>query len=164
MMMISWVWFRGAGYQHLHIYYFCFHPSIYPFLTTQNLIKKKQLLGIERAKRDEENRLKKEEEDRMQAEVEQKDREAAQRKDLSRKMRLQRETDARAARSADHLRAPISCIMGTRFVFVLLVFCLFCWLIWFCFRDFVFFCIFVRMFFSVDCGTSFSFYAPSATI
>jgi translation initiation factor 5B len=53
-----------------------------------------------------------EEEDRLQAEVEQKDREAAMRKENSRKARLLREQNAKAARSADNLRAPISVIMG----------------------------------------------------
>ena len=48
----------------------------------------------------------------MQAELEQKDREAAQRKELARRLRMQREADAKAARSADNLRAPISVIMG----------------------------------------------------
>lgn len=41
-----------------------------------------------------------------------KEREAAMRKEASRRNRLAREATARAARSADHLRSPISCIMG----------------------------------------------------
>eukprot|EP00128_Syssomonas_multiformis_P007464 Colp12_sorted_trinity150504_noHs@26000 len=48
----------------------------------------------------------------MQAELEQKDREAAQRKELARRLRLQREADARAARTPDNLRSPITVIMG----------------------------------------------------
>ena len=34
------------------------------------------------------------------------------RKETSRRLRLQREADAKAARSPAYLRAPISCIMG----------------------------------------------------
>eukprot|EP00600_Ochromonadales_sp_CCMP1393_P001143 CAMPEP_0174990070 /NCGR_PEP_ID=MMETSP0004_2-20121128/21099_1 /TAXON_ID=420556 /ORGANISM="Ochromonas sp., Strain CCMP1393" /LENGTH=1009 /DNA_ID=CAMNT_0016243601 /DNA_START=13 /DNA_END=3044 /DNA_ORIENTATION=+ len=74
--------------------------------------EKLRVLGIERAKRDEELRKKKEEEDRLQAELEAKDREAAMRKENSRRARVQREKDALAARSIECLRAPISCIMG----------------------------------------------------
>ena len=51
-------------------------------------------------------------EERDRAEMEQKEREAAMRKEASRKARTERDRIARAARSPDHLRSPISCIMG----------------------------------------------------
>lgn len=69
-------------------------------------------LGLERAKREEEARLKRAAEEAEQAEMEKKEREAAQRKEISRKNRIARDEEARAKRSAEHLRSPISCIMG----------------------------------------------------
>eukprot|EP01041_Mallomonas_annulata_P003215 gene3215-6358_t len=71
-----------------------------------------RILGIERAKRDEELRIRREEEEKERAEMEKKEREAAQRKDQSRKRRMQRDADAKAARSPTDLRSAISCIMG----------------------------------------------------
>ena len=53
-----------------------------------------------------------EEEEREQAELEQKEREAAMRKEYSRRRRLERDEAAKAARTPDNLRSPISCIMG----------------------------------------------------
>ena len=71
-----------------------------------------RLLGIERARRDEEARIKLEEEMREREEMERKEREALVKKEQSRKNRLERERRAKEARSADNLRSPISCIMG----------------------------------------------------
>ena len=53
-----------------------------------------------------------EEEEREQAELEQKEREAAMRKEYSRRRRLERDEAAKAARTPENLRSPISCIMG----------------------------------------------------
>ena len=53
-----------------------------------------------------------EEEEKERAEMERREREAAMRRELSRKNRIAREEKARQARSASHLRSPISCIMG----------------------------------------------------
>ena len=53
-----------------------------------------------------------EEEAQEREEMERKAREAAMRKETSRKNRYAREALARAERSADNLRCPISCIMG----------------------------------------------------
>ena len=53
-----------------------------------------------------------EEEEREREEMERKEREAAMRKEASRKNRYEREARAKAARTPDNLRCPISCIMG----------------------------------------------------
>eukprot|EP00602_Paraphysomonas_sp_CaronLab_P002188 CAMPEP_0185029832 /NCGR_PEP_ID=MMETSP1103-20130426/16392_1 /TAXON_ID=36769 /ORGANISM="Paraphysomonas bandaiensis, Strain Caron Lab Isolate" /LENGTH=915 /DNA_ID=CAMNT_0027564727 /DNA_START=33 /DNA_END=2780 /DNA_ORIENTATION=- len=74
--------------------------------------EKLRLQGIERAKREEEMRIKREEEEREREEMERRQLEAQVRKENSRRRRLEREAAARAARSPDHLRSPISCIMG----------------------------------------------------
>eukprot|EP01040_Poterioochromonas_malhamensis_P011659 gene11659-12722_t len=68
--------------------------------------------GLERARREEEMRLKKEEEERLRQEMEKKAAEALMKKELARKARLDREEQARQAKSANNLRSPISCIMG----------------------------------------------------
>jgi len=81
-------------------------------LEKKNENEKLKVLGLERVRREEEMRLKREEEEREREELERKEREAAMRKETSRRNRLAREERARAARSADHLRSPISCIMG----------------------------------------------------
>lgn len=69
-------------------------------------------LGLERRKRDEELRLKREREENERAELDRQAREAAIKKEESRKRRTALEKTARDARSADNLRAAISCIMG----------------------------------------------------
>jgi translation initiation factor 5B len=97
-----------------------------------------RVLGIERAKREEEARIKRysakfviadkcdvawnnvasvccvrrEEEEKHRAEMERAEREAAMRKETSRRRRQARDEAARAARTPARLRAPISCIMG----------------------------------------------------
>lgn len=71
-----------------------------------------KLLGIERAKRDELERLRRLEEEKERAEMERKEREAAMKKESSRKRRTERDAVARAARTPENLRSPISCIMG----------------------------------------------------
>jgi translation initiation factor 5B len=71
-----------------------------------------KVLGLERAKRAEEERVKKEAEDARMEEEERKEREARMKKELSRKKRRQREVDAKAARTPEYLRSPIAVIMG----------------------------------------------------
>ena len=71
-----------------------------------------KMLGLERARREEEARLKREAEEQAAEEEERKAREARLKKELSRKKRLERETTAKAARTPDRLRSPICCIMG----------------------------------------------------
>lgn len=68
--------------------------------------------GLERQRREEELRQKREEEERLREEMARKEREAAIRKDVSRKNRLERDEQARAMRTPNKLRSPISCIMG----------------------------------------------------
>ena len=69
-------------------------------------------LGLVRAKKAEEERIRKEAEDAAAAEEERKEREARMKKENSRKRRIQRDIDAKAARSPDKLRSPIAVIMG----------------------------------------------------
>ena len=69
-------------------------------------------LGLERAKRAEEERLRREAEAAAVAEEERKEREARLKKEESRKRRTQREKDAKEAVTADKLRSPIAVIMG----------------------------------------------------
>lgn len=71
-----------------------------------------KLLGLERAKRAEEERVKKEAEAAALAEEERKEREARMKRELSRKRRTKREEDAKAARTPEKLRSPIAVIMG----------------------------------------------------
>jgi translation initiation factor 5B len=93
----------------------------------KNELENLKQLGIERARRDEEMRLKRlnflsfsfasrwnsrELEELEREEMLRKEREAAVRKETSRRNRLAREAIARGAKSPDHLRSPISCIMG----------------------------------------------------
>jgi translation initiation factor 5B len=78
----------------------------------KNELGKMKQLGLERARRDEETRMRRELEEQEREEMLRKEREAAMRKETSRRNRLAREATARAARSPDHLRSPISCIMG----------------------------------------------------
>jgi translation initiation factor 5B len=68
--------------------------------------------GIERQRREEENKRKREEEEKMREEMEKAERELLERKERSRKARLERDAAANARRSATNLRSPISCIMG----------------------------------------------------
>ncbi len=53
-----------------------------------------------------------EEEEALQAAMERAEREAVMRKEISRRNRNARDEAARAARTPDNLRSPISCIMG----------------------------------------------------
>jgi translation initiation factor 5B len=69
-------------------------------------------LGLDRARREEEQRIKREEEEREREEMERKELEVLLRKEASRRGRMEREAAARAARSPTNLRSPISCIMG----------------------------------------------------
>jgi translation initiation factor 5B len=68
--------------------------------------------GLVRAKKAEEERLRKEAEDAAAAEEERQAREARLKKENSRKRRIQRDIDAKAARTPDNLRSPIAVIMG----------------------------------------------------
>ena len=74
--------------------------------------EKLKKLGLERARKEEEQRIKREAEEHLRYEMEQKEIEALMKKENSRKRRLARDETARANRSKDNLRSPISCIMG----------------------------------------------------
>eukprot|EP01036_Dinobryon_divergens_P021994 gene21994-30226_t len=71
-------------------------------------------LGLDRAKREEDARIKREVEEKERQEMERKEFELVMRKEISRKARLEREASARAARTPNNLRSPISCIMFSR--------------------------------------------------
>jgi translation initiation factor 5B len=74
--------------------------------------EKLRVLGLERARKEEEQRQKREEEERERHEMEQREFEERMKKEAAKRRRLERETEALKARTSSKLRSPICCIMG----------------------------------------------------